>query len=115
MNERRIAMLVMKVFGLYVMFRGISDTLHGLESVYRDVRFFGGSGVVSGVILVVLGAAIWFNADFFAERALGERFDGDEEDADEDRESSELTLGLGHISALDVHSIALSVLGVFFV
>ncbi len=103
MNIRDVARLTMKVFGLYVAFRGIQSVALIIEAnAFHGFRELTTAGAITSALLIVLGIIVWFAAVPLADRALGPR------------EPEPLTEA-PRATPLDVHSIAFSVLGLYLV
>jgi hypothetical protein len=106
-NRRQIANLVMRVFGLYIAYRGLADVLFAIASLIRaSSRSAAGVWGVTGVVLVAVGVFVWRRADDISARALGTN--SEEPEQAESRPPAALRIG-----ALDIHAIAFTVLGVF--
>ena len=111
MTERRIAMLAIRMFGLFVAFEGLHDLLRGAEfAAPRGLDALTSSGLISAVLLIAVGAVIWMNADDIAARALDETV---EPEAGEDAAPTPPVRV--NLSALNLNSIAFSVLGIYLI
>jgi hypothetical protein len=108
-NRRQIANLVMRVFGLYIGYRGLADVLFSITSLFRaETRSSAFAYGVMGLVLLAAGVLVWRTADAISARALGTSSDEPEED---DRRPD----ALARIGALDIHAIAFTVLGVYLI
>jgi hypothetical protein len=97
----------MRVFGLYVAFRGSVGVLDAAEAVFRhDIRSYAILWAITGVVLLLAGVLAWRKADQLGAYALREEPRGEADEAADAQTSTRL-------GALDIHAIAFTVLGVY--
>lgn len=91
MTEHRIATLAMRIFGLFIIFRGLSVVLQLIEifARSRSLSFLVGSGLVSSLVMIALGVVVWHRAEWLATRALPV---GEEQTSGRDAERPALTM-----------------------
>ncbi len=107
MTARAVAVLAMRLLALFVVVRGLHGALSAFEHLLLnvEVRTLLTFGVLSNAVQIAIGGLIWLVAEPLAVRALPEASpDADRSDQDEP------TL---NVSALDLHAIAFSVLGLY--
>jgi hypothetical protein len=101
MDIRDVARLTMKVFGLYVAYRGFETIVLLLEENRLHLSSAVSADVITSALFIVLGVIVWFAAGALGRLAL--------------RSPAPAESSAGRATPLDVHAIAFSVLGLYLI
>ena len=101
MDIRDVARLTMRVFSLYVAFRGLENIVLFIGASGAHINAGESSGLITSLLFIALGVVIWWAAGWLGNRALGS--------------PDETVAEVRRTTAVDVHAVAFSVLGLYLV